>query len=144
MLMPDLSVLVYAHRADEARHADYRRWLQELVGGPQPFALSALVAADFVRVVTDSRLYSVPTPLPTALATIEQLASHPHAHLAVPGSDHLRVMATLCRATGTTGKRVAQAQHAALAISEGCTWVTADGDFARFLPHGLRWEHLLP
>jgi hypothetical protein len=30
-----------------------------------------------------------------------------------------------------------------LAISEGCTWVTRDGDFGRFDSHGLRWKHLL-
>ena len=27
MLMPDVNVLVYAHREDEARHAAYARWL---------------------------------------------------------------------------------------------------------------------
>jgi len=49
----------------------------------------------------------------------------------------------LCRAASATGKLVADAQHAALAMSEGCTWVTRDGDFARFEPHGLRWRHLV-
>ena len=143
MLMVDVSILAYAHRADEARHPDYRRWLEEVVNGLQPFALSSLVAVDFVRTVTGSRIYSAPTPLPTALAAVEQLATHPRCQLCTPGSDHWRTVATLCRATGSTGRRVAYAEHAALAIGEGCTWVTADGDFARFVPHGLRWEHLV-
>jgi hypothetical protein len=38
---------------------------------------------------------------------------------------------------------VADAQHAAVAIAEGCTWVTRDRDFTRFARHGLRWEHLV-
>ena len=51
-------------------------------------------------------------------------------------------MARLCRATQATGKLVADAQHAAVAIAEGCTWITRDADFARFQAHGLTWEHL--
>jgi predicted nucleic acid-binding protein len=40
-----------------------------------------------------------------------------------------------------TGKLVADAYHAALAIEHGCEWVTADGDFSRF--PGLRCRHPL-
>ncbi len=39
--------------------------------------------------------------------------------------------------------RVADAQHAAVAIAEGATWVTRDGDFARFRRSGLHWQHLV-
>jgi predicted nucleic acid-binding protein len=35
-----------------------------------------------------------------------------------------------------------RAQHAAVAIAEGGTWVTRNADFGRFASHGLRWEHL--
>jgi predicted nucleic acid-binding protein len=52
-------------------------------------------------------------------------------------------VAQLCRSAGAIGKMVADAQHAALAIAEGCTWATRDGDFARFAAHGLRWMHLV-
>ncbi len=30
---PDVNVLVYAHRADEATHATYRAWLDSVAGG---------------------------------------------------------------------------------------------------------------
>jgi hypothetical protein len=39
------------------------------------------------------------------------------------------------------GKLVADGENAALAIAEGCTWVTRDADFKRFEPYGLRWQH---
>jgi len=141
--MPDVNVLVYAHRTDERVHRDYREWLEALVDGPEPFALSVLVGVAFVRIVTNSKIYPQPTPLPSALAVIDQLVSHPRCRLAVPREDHWGSVATLCRSTGATGKLVADAQHAAVAIAEGCTWVTRDGDFARFAPHGLRWQHLV-
>lgn len=143
MLTPDVNVLVYAHRVDEAVHEAYADWLHGLVAGPEPFALSALVAVGFLRVVTNPRIYADPTPLPVALAAVEQLAAHPRCRLVTPGPGHLADVTALCRATGATGAGVADAQHAALAMAEGCTWVTRDGGFARFERHGLRWQHLV-
>ena len=143
MLMPDVNILVYAHREDEARHAPYATWLREVVDGPEPFSLSSMVAIGFVRMVTNPRIFADPTPLPVALAAVEQLTRHPRCRVASPGSSHLDGVIRLCRASAASGKLVADAQHAALAIAEGCTWVTRDGDFGRFEAHGLRWQHLV-
>jgi uncharacterized protein len=142
MLMPDVNVLVYAHRQDEAWHEPYADWLKQVIDGSEPFALSVLVAVGFLRIVTSGRIYNDPTPLPTALAAVEQLAAHPRCRLATPGATHLADVVRLCRAVGATGKLVSDAQHAALAIAEGSTWVSRDADFARFEQHGLRWQHL--
>ena len=142
MLMPDVNVLVYAHRQDEAWHERYVKWLKDVIDGPEPFVLSILVAVGFLRIVTNARIYRDPTPLPAALAVVELLAAHPRCRLATPGASHLDDVARLCRAVGATGKLVSDAQHAALAIAEGSTWVSRDGDFAKFEQHGLRWQHL--
>jgi len=141
--MPDVNVLVYAHRADERVHATYRRWLTDLVDGREPFALSVLVANAFVRIVTNARIYPSPTPLPLALAAVDNLVAHPRCRMILPAAEHWQNVADLCRATKSTGKAVADAQHAAVAIAAGSTWVTRDGDFAQFAPHGLRWQHLV-
>jgi len=143
VLMPDVNILIYAHREDEKCHEAYGKWLKSLVDGAEPFALSVLVAVGFVRIVTSSRFYTDPTPVQVALAFIEQLTSHPRCRTATPSETHLGEVIRLCRATSATGNLVADAQHAALAISQGCTWVTRDRDFGRFEPHGLRWEHLV-
>ncbi len=143
MLMPDVNVLIYAHREDERCHEAYANWLKALVDGAEPFALSVLVAVGFIRIVTNRRIYQDPTPLPVALAFVEQMTSHPRCRTAIPSELHLAEVARLCRAAFACGKLVADAQHAALAISEGCTWVTPDGDFGKFEPHGLRWQHLV-
>jgi toxin-antitoxin system PIN domain toxin len=141
--MPDVNILVYAHRADERTHPAYRSWLEELVSGREPFALSVLVAVSFVRIVTTQRIFPAPTPLPVALAAVDQLVAHPRCRLVAPREDHWIRVGELCRKTGATGKFVADAQHAAVAISAGCTWVTRDGDFSRFTAEGLRWRHLV-
>ncbi len=143
MLMPDVNVLIYAHRKDEVVHAAYKAWLNELIHGAQPFALSVLVAVAFVRIVTNSRVYPTPTPLPLALSTVDQIVGHPNCRLVAPDVHHWVAVSELCRSTNATGKLVADAQHAALAITEGCTFVTRDKDFARFARHGLTWRHLV-
>jgi uncharacterized protein len=58
-----------------------------------------------------------------------------------PGPDHWMIFRQLCEPGKLTGKIVADAAHAAVAIESGCEWVTADTDFARFAP-ALRWVHL--
>lgn len=140
--MPDVNVLVYAHREDERVHDAYRLWLEELVNGPEPFALSVLVAVGFVRVVTNPRIFAHPTPLASALAVVDGLVACQQCRVVAPGVDHWMRVAELCRATSATAKLVSDAQHAAVAMAEGCTWVTRDSDFARFGAHGLRWQHL--
>ena len=62
MLMPDVNILIYAHREDEKCHEAYAKWLKSLVDGAEPFALSVLVAVGFVRIVTNRRIYEDPTP----------------------------------------------------------------------------------
>ena len=112
--------------------------------GAAPFALSPLVAVGFIRIVTNRKIYATPTPLSVALAAIDALVAQPACRLLTIGPDHWRAVSELCRGTSATGKLVADAQHAAVAIEHGCTWVTRDRDFSRFAPHGLRWRHLEP
>ena len=142
MRMPDVGVLVYAHRADDPSHAFYRDWLERLAAGPEPFALSPLVVGAFVRLVTNARAFPDPTPLPVALATMTTLLSRRSCRFLGPGEAHWDLFARLCTHARATGKLVADAQLAAVAIEHGCTWVTRDRDFSKFQGAGLRWEHL--
>jgi toxin-antitoxin system PIN domain toxin len=142
MLMPDVNVLVYAHRVDAPVHEAYAEWLTTLVESREAFALSALVGVGFLRIVTNARAYPEPTSLPTALAFIEELTSQPGCRVVNPAASHLADVIDLCRRVHATGPGIADAQHAAVAIAEGATWVTRDADFAKFVPHGLHWRHL--
>lgn len=142
MLLPDVNVLVYAHREDS--HPDHRRfadWLTRLATGPEPFALSVLALVGLVRIVTNPRIFRRPSMLEEALAFTTELVQRPTACLVGPGPQHWHLVTDLCRAAQATAKLVADAQHAAVAIEHGCTLVTTDSDFARF-PH-LRWRHPL-
>lgn len=142
MLMADVNVLVYAHREDSTpEHPAYASWVTELATGREPFALSVLALAGVVRIVTNPRIFGRPSTLDEVFEFIGQLVARPNARLVAPGPGHLEIFESLCRKAGATGKLVADAQHAAVALEHGCTWVTTDSDFDRF--PGLRWEHPL-
>ena len=142
MLLPDVNVLIYAHRIDSCDdHAAYADWLTDLATGHQPFALSSLALTGVVRIVTNPRIFKRPSTLDEVFAFIGELASRPNARIVHPGPNHLEIFEDICRQAGATGKLAADAQHAAVAIEHGCTMVTTDSDFDRF--PGLRWQHPL-
>jgi uncharacterized protein len=138
MLMPDVNVLVRAHREEAARHGEHAEWLSRVAEGAEPFALSEPVPHGFIRVVTNPRIFVPPSTLDEALAFIEQLRARPTCHLFRPGPRHWEIFVNLCRQARATGGLIADAYHAAVAIEHGCEWITNDTDFARF--PGLRWR----
>jgi toxin-antitoxin system PIN domain toxin len=144
MQMPDVNILVYAHRREDPSHEFYRLWVERLANGAEPFALSALVAVAFVRIVTHPRFAPVPTPLHQALAVIDSLATLKNCDWICPGERHWQLVKELCAAANAQGKLVADAQHAAVALEHGCTWVTRDADFELYRSVGLRVDLLMP
>ena len=58
MILPDVNVLVYAHRQDAANHAAYRQWLESTINSDQAYALCGIVLSGFLRVVTHPRILS--------------------------------------------------------------------------------------
>ncbi len=141
MRMPDVNILVYAHREESPAHTRYTSWLTALAGGLEPFALSESVLHCFVRIVTNPRIFNPPSTTLQAFQFIDALLSRPKCVLIRPGPSHWKIYRQLCGA-GTTlqGKLTADAAHAALAIEYGCEWITSDTDFGRFAPL-LRWQH---
>jgi toxin-antitoxin system PIN domain toxin len=142
LLLPDVNVLLYAHREDShPEHARYAGWVTALAAGAEPFALSVLVLTGVLRIATNPRIFLRPSTLDEALDFAGELLRQPTARLVGPGPRHWELMTELCRKSGATGKLVADAAHAAVALEHGCTLVTTDADFGRF--PGLRWRHPL-
>lgn len=139
MQLPDVNVLIYAHREDAPEHERYAEWLRNLTAADAPFALSDVVLSGFLRIVSNPRIFDLPTPTDAALAFCQRLVDWPRASLVTPGRRHWQIFAGLCR--DIKGPLVTDAYIAALAIEHGCELVTTDGDFARFA--GLRWRHPL-
>lgn len=141
MLLPDVNVLVYAHRNDVPDHNRYRLWLESVLEGDAAYALSAIVLSGFLRIVTHPGVFAEPTPLETALRFVAEVRERPNCVLVAPGERHWDIFQRLCREASVKGNLVPDAFLAALAIEAGLEWVTTDRDFARF--PGLRWRHPL-
>ena len=141
MILPDVNVLVYAHREDADGHPAYRDWLESAVNADSAFGLSDLVVSGFVRVVTHPRVFMPASSLADAMQFAQELRNRPNRVAVTPGRDHWRIFRRLCDAAGAKGNLVPDAFFAAMAIEHGCEWITTDGDFARF--PGLRWRHPL-
>lgn len=141
MLLPDVNVLVYAHREDAPNHVAYLRWLQDTVNGDEAYGVSELVLSGFLRVVTHPKVFKRPSPVRDALAFAAQLRDQPNGVLVAPGPRHWEIFSRLCADVGARGNLVPDAYLAALAIEAGCEWITTDRDFSRF--KGLRWRHPL-
>lgn len=141
MVMPDVNILVYAHREETREHKRYAQWVTEMANGPEPFALSEPVLQGFLRIVTNPRIFDPPSAMREAFRFIDSLVTRPGCLVTRPGSEHWNIFRRLCEERDLRGKLVADAAHAALAIETGCEWITADTDFARFAPP-LRWRHV--
>lgn len=144
MKLFDVNILIYAHREDQPEHSFYNDYLKRQIEIADAFAMSPLVFGAFVRIVTNERFPNGSTPLPQALAVIDSILSQKHCHLLRTGQRHWEVLSNLCRHTQAQGKLVADAQHAAIAIENGCQWITRDKDFEQFRPYGLQLEIVNP
>jgi toxin-antitoxin system PIN domain toxin len=141
VVLPDVNILVYAHREDVPHHAECLKWLEGVINGDQAYGLSELVLSGFLRVATHPKVFGRPSTIADAMAFSDQLRNRPNCVPVVPGPRHWDIFRKLCTDAGAKGNLVPDAYLAALAIESGCEWITTDGDFSRF--KGLGWRHPL-
>lgn len=132
MHLLDVNVLVYAFRQDTERHEDYRAWLLELINGDSAFGLVEQVLMSVVRITTHPRIFKQPSVLAEVRPFVDSLWKHPLCRVIRPTDRHWPLFLKTCERSGARGNLVSDAWFAALAIESGCTWITADRDFARF------------
>jgi toxin-antitoxin system PIN domain toxin len=97
-----------------------------------------IVWAGFIRIATNRRIFTVPTPLDDAFGFLRAVRAQPTHVALVPGAQHLGLFERICREADALGDLAADAYLAALALEHGCTLVSLDRDFARFPT--LRWR----
>lgn len=141
MILPDVNVLVYAHREDAPHHRDYRQWLETVVNSDRAYGMADIVLSGFLRVVTHARVFNPPSALEQALAFVADVRGQPNCVVISPGPRHWAIFKQLCRTANVKGNLVPDAYLAALAIESGSEWITTDRDYSRF-PQ-LSWRHPL-
>jgi toxin-antitoxin system PIN domain toxin len=128
----DVNVVLAAHRADHPGHRGVRAWFDDLLAGDDTFTVPTVVWGAFLRLATNRRIFTVPTPREDAFAFVDATCAQPHHLLTSPGPRHLEVVRRLCNGADATGDLVPDAVVGAIAVEHGCEVVTLDRDFARF------------
>ena len=137
MILPDVNVLLHALRADSTEHDRARSWLEEVHAGSEPIALCPQVVSGLLRNATSPRVFTTPTPVGLVWEWLAAARSSPLHRFVSAGPRHLHLLERLCRESGARGNLVPDAAIAAVAIENGCSVVSTDGDFARF--PSVRW-----
>lgn len=133
MIAVDTNVLIFAHRTDNAWHAQAQSALKKLAEGQLTWGIPSPCLAEFLAVVTGFRGAIEATPLAAALGQATEWLRAPHASLLHSGESHAEVLFGLARAANLKGGQFHDARIAAICIENGVTelW-TADRDFSRF------------
>lgn len=128
----DVNVLLAAHRQDHPHHDRTRPWFDAMLAARSPFGAPDWAWVSFVRLATNPRIFTVPTPVPEAFGFARAVRQQPGYVRVEPGPGHLDDVEAQCASGDATGDLVPDAALAATAVSLGCRLVSFDRDFARF------------
>ena len=133
MIALDTNVLVYAHRPDLRMHERAFDVVTEALGGTAQVGLCWPVLQEFLAVVTNARIFSVPTPLARAFDQVEHWLASPRAMALHESANHMLTLRRLAVDGRATGGALHDAKIAALCLDHGISeLITADRDFSRF------------
>ncbi len=132
MILPDVTVLVLAHRADQHDHRRMLGWLESEVNSGRPFVLADVVVSGVLRIITNPKIYRHPTTLEKAIAFVDGLLAQPTCLPLAAGDRHWRILRGLLVDADARGNVVPDAHIAAIALEHGATVATRDRGFARF------------
>lgn len=133
MIAVDTNVLVYAHRLDSPFHEVAHRVVRELAEGLASWALPWPSLHEFFSVVTNRRLYRIPTPVDLALNQLDSWLESPTVRLLSESPGHLPLLTDLIRSANVVGPQIHDAKIAAICLSHGVReLLTMDRDFSRY------------
>lgn len=134
-MTPDVNVLVAASRSDHPHHAAARTWLEQAIADASqgtPLKLQPMVIASFLRLVTHSRIFIHPTPMPEALRFVDALLTAPGVEQPALGAEW-PALRKLCAEKVLAANEVPDAWLAAAVIYQSEHLVSFDADFKRLL-----------
>jgi toxin-antitoxin system PIN domain toxin len=134
-MTPDINVLVAASRSDHPHHSLAREWLEDAlaeceVGGR--LEVLPVVAAGFLRLVTNRRVFPDPSPIKLAVEFLDAILGTPGVELC-DGGREWPALRRMCLEGDLTGNDIPDAWIAATVRVLNTRLVTFDRDFRRLL-----------
>jgi uncharacterized protein len=129
----DSNLLIYAHRFEVEWNEEAFNALRGLAESHRPWAIPFPCLHEFIRNVTDSRIYAHPTPLDVALDQVAAWFETPSLRLINERGGHVELLRTVAIEGRAGGAKIHDARIAAICLEHGVRelW-TADRDFGRF------------
>ncbi|MFP4508548.1 MAG: TA system VapC family ribonuclease toxin [Spirochaetota bacterium] len=140
MTLHDVNVLVYAFRSDSPHFHRARAALESSRASGETILFAPTVAASFVRIVTNSRIFHKPAPASEACSFLDVFQDHPAIRFTDIDEMTYGIFRHLALTDGENGNAVPDAMLAALAIRYDAVFVTADTGFRRY--QGLKLQVL--
>ncbi|MFN0130739.1 MAG: type II toxin-antitoxin system VapC family toxin [Verrucomicrobiales bacterium] len=141
MIIPDISLLIYAHNDQAPGHERARIWWEGLLNGRVPVGLPWVCLSGFIRLMTHPRVLERPMSVEQAVGHVRSWLECGCVRLLHPGTKFESLYLDSLLTLGAAGNLTTDAQLAALAMEHQAELHSADSDFHRFA--GLRWRNPL-
>jgi toxin-antitoxin system PIN domain toxin len=133
MIAIDTNILVYAHREDSPWHEKALAVVTGLANSGAPWAIPWPSVHEFLAITTHPKIYDPPTPIATALATIEAWQASPGLRLIGEGPGYFEKLAAQATAGMIKGPKIHDARIAAICLHHRVRKLcSADRDFSSF------------
>lgn len=132
MDLPDNNILINAFRPDAPHHGLAKAYLESCLNLGRPVRLFPTVEAGFLRVTTNPKIFSPPSPFPEARGFLKALCSSPHVEICHWEPEMRDRWTTLCGDLKLSGNDCNDAMLAAIALEKNLRLVTFDKGFKRF------------
>jgi len=137
VILFDANILLSAWNSLDPRHPRIREWTEGIVRQGDLVGIPWVTIWAYLRVVTNSRIFTNPLTQAHAFAMVQRWIDLPNIIIPEPGPRHLLLLNNLIQEGQATGSLVTDAVLAAIAIESNATLASTDRDFARF--KGLAW-----
>jgi uncharacterized protein len=143
-MTPDVNVLIAAFREEHVHHLKARDWLLQAcaqsavmrvsTGQPgKPLRLITPVMASFMRLVTNARVFAIPTQTHQAVEFLDALLDCPGIAI-LETSSEWPVLRQLCLEKNLSANAIPDALIAATVVQNNEVLATFDRDFLSLLP----------
>lgn len=131
MILLDVNVVLAAFRQDHAHHAHARLWLKRTLSDGTGILVPDAVWVGFVRLVTNSHIFEVPSTPAEAFEFVTAVCASP-GYAGVAGLESVGVFRDVTLASDAWGNLVPDAYLAAIALTHAIPVASFDRDFRRF------------
>jgi hypothetical protein len=132
VIVLDVNVVLAAFRQDHPHHERTRPWFERLLRDEDDVIVPDVVWVGFIRLVTNRRVFEVPSTLREAFAFVDAVCAASAYHRVAGLVDGLGVFRDVSVGSDSSANLVPDAYIASVALSHGCPVGSFDRDFRRF------------